>query len=296
MNEAANASNNIKNELLSLLRQQSFSPRRSLGQNFLIDRAVFDRIIEQLNPGKRDALVEIGMGPGLLSRELAERAGFYLGCEIDQRFAAMHAEIFSDLDLNARLLYEDALQIDFEPYCEQFAEYERLLIFSNLPYYITTDLILKMVCSFPRAEQMLFMLEKAALQRVLAQPASKPYGPLAIITSLWGKWEEIMTVPAQSFEPAPHTTSSLYALISKPESIYTDTAASSDFQKFTKDVLGNRRKTLANALMYTKIQGEQNSLCLSEFLNEEKLAANVRAESLTAKQFVRLYSRLISAN
>ncbi|HHU04595.1 MAG TPA: ribosomal RNA small subunit methyltransferase A [Fastidiosipila sp.] len=297
MKEKAKANSNIKSELLSLLRQQSFSPRRSLGQNFLVDRAVFDRIIEQLNPDKKDALVEIGMGPGLLSRELAEKAGFYLGCEIDQRFASMHAEIFSDLDLNAQFLYEDALEIDFESYSEQFAEYERLLVFSNLPYYITTDLILKMVCSFPQAEQMLFMLEKAALKRVLAQPSTKPYGPLSIITSLWGKWEEVMTVPAQSFEPAPHTTSSLYALISKPESEYTDAAASCDFQEFTKDVLGNRRKTLANALMYTKIQGEQqNSLSLSEFLNEEKLAANVRAESLTAKQFVRLYSRLVNAN
>ena len=129
----------------------------------------------------------------------------------------------------------------------------------------------------------------------MAQPSTKPYGPLSIITS-WGKWEEVMTVPAQALSLL--LTRPLVCMHDlKPESEYTDAAASCDFQEFTKDVLGNRRKTLANALMYTKIQGEQqNSLSLSEFLNEEKLAANVRAESLTAKQFVRLYSRLVNAN
>ena len=271
------------------MRQQLFSPRDSLGQNFLIDRKVFDRILDQLSLDKNDALVEIGMGPGLLSRELARKTGMYLGCEIDQRFQAFHLELFAGLDVNAFFIYEDALKTDFSLYSEEIAAYERLLVFSNLPYYITTDLILKMLRDFPQAEQMLFMIEKAALNRLLAYPGSKAYGPLAIISSLWGEWRELMTVSGPSFDPAPRTTSSLYSLIAGEDSVYKKTASEVRFQKFTAAVLGNRRKTLANALMYTKMQEELVREKLNLFIRQENLSENVRAESLTAQQFVRLY-------
>ncbi|HZJ91092.1 MAG TPA: rRNA adenine N-6-methyltransferase family protein, partial [Oscillospiraceae bacterium] len=110
MKESHKSSNALKTELLAVMRQQLFSPRNSLGQNFLIDRRVFDRIIEQLSPGENDTLVEIGMGPGLLSRELAQRAGMYIGCEIDHRFKAFHDEVFAGFEINAYFLYEDALK------------------------------------------------------------------------------------------------------------------------------------------------------------------------------------------
>lgn len=277
------------------MRQHCFSPRHSLGQNFLIDRRVFDRIIGQLNLSEDDALVEIGMGPGLLSRELAQKAGMYLGCEIDRRFEVFHAELFSNVNLNAHFLYADALKTDFRPYAEELARYNRLLLFSNLPYYITTELILKMIRSFPQAEQMLFMVEKAALNRVLAQPATKAYGPLAIISSLWGEWKQIMTVSGHSFEPAPRTTSCLYALNADADSQFKEAASEPAFQDFTAAVLRNRRKTLANALLYTKMQEEQVIKNVLEiFLKKEKLTTGVRAESLTAQQFVRLYTTLIN--
>ncbi|MDD2426851.1 MAG: 16S rRNA (adenine(1518)-N(6)/adenine(1519)-N(6))-dimethyltransferase RsmA [Eubacteriales bacterium] len=296
MNESLEPSNTLRTELLSLMRQQSFSPRHSLGQNFLVDRKVFDRIIKQLNPDEDDALVEIGMGPGLLSLELAQRAGMYLGCEIDQRFEAFHTEIFTAYDLNARFIYADALETDFSSYTEEFEKYQRLLVFSNLPYYITSDLILKMISSFPQAEQMLFMVEKAALNRVLAQAGSKAYGPLAIISSLWGTWKALMTVSGGSFEPAPRTTSSLYSLIANPDSQYKKAASSIDFQKFTAEVLRNRRKTLGNALMYTEIKEDEIiRSALDKFLSEEKLSANIRAESLKEQQFVRLYTKLMNS-
>ena len=272
------------------MRQQLFSPRNSLGQNFLIDRRVFDRILEQLAPDKNAALVESGMGPGLLSRELAQKAGMYLGCEIDQRFKSFHAEVFAGLEVNAYFLYEDALKTDFSFYAEKIAAYENLLVFSNLPYYITTDLILKMICDFPQAGQMLFMLEKAALNRLLAVPGSKAYGPLALISSLWGEWKELMTVSGHSFDPVPRTTSALYSLIAYDDSEYKRAASASSFQTFTAALLRNRRKTLANALMYTKMQEEGIARQrLDIFLREEQLSDNVRAESLTAQQFVRLY-------
>ncbi|NLW54542.1 MAG: ribosomal RNA small subunit methyltransferase A [Clostridiaceae bacterium] len=293
MKESHKSSNALKTELLAVMRQQLFSPRNSLGQNFLIDREVFDRIIEQLSPDKNDALVEIGMGPGLLSRELALRAGMYLGCEIDNRFKAFHAEVFSGLKMNAYFLYEDALKADFGGFAEEIARYERLLVFSNLPYYITTDLILKMLCDFPQAEQMLFMIEKAALNRILARPGSKAYGPLAINSSLWGEWKELMNISGHSFNPAPRTTSSLYSLIANDESLYKQAASAPGFQNFSSAVLRNRRKTLANALMYTEMQEETVRKRLAVFLEEESLSDNVRAESLTAQQFVRLYTRVM---
>lgn len=288
------SSNSLKKELLSLMRQHLFYPRHYLGQNFLVDKKVFDCIIRQLSLGKEDAVVEIGMGPGLISRELAQRAGMYLGCEIDHRFKDFHAELFSNLDVNAHFIYEDALKIDFSLYRERLAHYDRLLIFSNLPYYITTELILKMIRSFPQAEQMLFMVEKAALNRVLARPGTKAYGPLSIVSSLWGEWEKVMTVSGHSFEPAPRTTSSLYSLMARPDSQFKKTASIPAFQEFAAAVLRNRRKTLANSLLYTEIQEDHViKKVLSSFLKSEKLKVGIRAESLTTQQFAKLYWMLV---
>ncbi len=273
----------------ALLRQFDLRPKHSLGQVFLIDDNVIERILSILDLEHGDRVVELGAGPGFITKRIAELTDEVIAVEIDRKFQPLHEELFSTLAAKPLVLYEDALKVDLHEYAQKVTG--RLIVFGNLPYYLTTDLILYAVQQLPDMDHALFMIEKDVADRLTARPGSKKYGVLSIVTGLFGQWQEESTVSRHAFTPKPNVTSSLVSLIPSDDQDNKTRAADPGFHRFLTDLFQYRRKTLANALKLT-YDHEIPPDTLAQFLTDRDLRSDIRSEQLTPCQFKDLYESL----
>ncbi len=274
---------------LALLQEFDLRPKHSLGQVFLIKDNVIERILSILDLKPGDRVVELGAGPGFITKRLAELTDDVVAVEIDSKFQPLHERLFSTLRVKPQVLYEDALKVDFGAYVHDLRG--RLIVFGNLPYYLTTDLILHAVCQMPNMAHALFMVEQDVLERLTASPGSKKYGVLAIVTGLFGHWRLERTVSRHAFIPKPHVTSALVSLIPSDDELYRMRAADPVFLRFLTDIFRYRRKTLANAIKSSYDCGIGSEV-LERFLTDRGLRRDIRAEQLTPHQFKGLFESL----
>lgn len=275
--------------LFDLLRLFDLYPNKSLGQVFLKDDRVVDAIIRILAPGPSDTLLEIGAGPGLVTQRLAGLVGRLVAIEIDEKFTDLHQMLFADLERPPLVLYQDARKIHYRDLVGP--ESGRLLVFGNLPYYLTTDLIFKALADLPDMSFALFMVEADVRHRLTASPGSKAYGSLSAASQLFGSWKLERPVTRAAFYPRPRVDSVLVSLTPGEDPGNRRIGADRSFHRFLTGLFQYRRKHLANALKGsaawpTDGTGEDR---LASFMSDQGLSTGVRAEELTPSQLARLF-------
>lgn len=249
-------------------------PRKRFGQHFLHDKAVVSRIISAFAPQADEIVVEIGPGPGVLTRELAGRVAKLVAVEIDRDLATALESEFADND-TVRIRQEDALTFD---YCALVEKEQPLRVIGNLPYNISTPLIFHLFSQSRCLRDMLFMLQKEVVDRMCAVPGNKIYGRLSVMAQWQCEVERLFTVPAGAFSPPPKVESAIVRLRPYAQNPLPLNDANR-FAQLVQAAFSQRRKTLRNSLM--------------EFLTADQIQAldidpTRRPETLSVAEFVAL--------
>ncbi|MEG6612821.1 16S rRNA (adenine(1518)-N(6)/adenine(1519)-N(6))-dimethyltransferase RsmA [Pseudoclostridium thermosuccinogenes] len=268
---------------------------KSLGQNFLTDENIVRRIVDTAEVNKDDLVVEIGPGIGSMTRELCARAGKVVAVEIDKHLMPALTDNLKDFD-NIDIINGDILKVDirkdilekyvatgaFKPGCFK--------VVANLPYYITTPIIMKLLEDEYGINLMVFMVQKEVADRMVAAPGGKDYGSLSVAVQYYSMAEKVFDVPPHCFIPQPDVYSSVVRLRvhEDPPVKVNDRAA---FFKTVKAAFGQRRKTLLNAL-YNSGYFAKDKEQIREILKSKGLDENQRGETLTIEQFADLSNAL----
>lgn len=269
-----------------IMKQHHFSVKKSLGQNFLIDVNVLTQIIDSAGIDKNSNVIEIGPGIGSLTEQLAINAKKVVAFEIDQRLEPILASTLEPYN-NIKIIFEDILKADLETIIqEEFEAGEKIHIVANLPYYITTPILLRLLHDQLPIDTMTVMMQKEVAERMAAEPNTKAYGSLTIAVQYYTDAEIVMDVPKTVFLPQPNVTSSVLHLNlkSKKDLHVTDEKL---FFSIIRASFVHRRKTILNNLgVFYK--DEFNKEELKKILNEAKIEPQRRGESLTIEEFAQL--------
>jgi 16S rRNA (adenine1518-N6/adenine1519-N6)-dimethyltransferase len=282
--DTANSSMN-RRETRAVLEQFGVQPAHGLGQNFLADDRFIVRICELAQIGPDDLVLEIGAGIGALTHELTLRAGRVVAIEIDSRLVpALRAGLPATGD--CRIIEADALKIDLPALVAGWSG--PIKVAANLPYYITTPLIEKILCELPDSGELVFMVQREAADRIIARPGSKAYSPLAILSCSHGQVSRAFDVPAAAFYPQPHVDSCVIRINSQGKLQISDWGS---FRKFLERCFTQRRKTLTNSLKATGYNKDQLA-AVQLFLASRGLPADIRAEKLDPEVFYDLFRQI----
>lgn len=259
--------------------RHGFKFSKSLGQNFLTDKNIIDKIIGAADIGEEDLVVEIGPGIGVLTAEAAQRAGKVIAVEIDRNLVPILEETLSAYP-NIEIVNEDILKTDLNRIIRDTG-YKKAKIIGNLPYYITTPIIMGLLERGVRAESIVVMMQKEVAERVRSGPGSKAYGALSVAVQYYCTAEVVASVPKEVFVPAPKVDSAVLKLNIR-EDKPVDLLDEKMFFRCVKAGFGQRRKTLSNSLQGAcGADKEEVKRCLQALGIDERR----RAETLSLKEF-----------
>ena len=279
---------NILEETNYILKKYNIRANKSLGQNFLINQTVIDEIVNGAEITKEDLVIEIGPGLGTLTKELLQRAGKVICIELDERMVKILNDRFA-LYENFEIINEDVLKVDLNKIIEK--ENKRCKIVANLPYYITTPIIMKLLESNLKIESITVMIQKEVAERLIATPGEKVSGAITYTVYYYCESEKIMEVPPESFIPEPEVISEVIKLKLRKNSP-VEVKETKKMFALIKVAFMQRRKTLLNALTNGRIiNSKQEAIEIFENL---KINQNARAEELTLEQFAKLANYLTS--
>ena len=266
---------------------------KSLGQNFLIDDNVVNEIVEGSNVNKEDLIIEIGPGLGTLTEFLLEKAQKVICIELDERMINILNDRFKLYD-NFEIINKDVLKVDLQQLIKHEKENSKIKnvkVVANLPYYITTPIIMKLLEEQLDLESITVMVQKEVGDRLIAIPGDKETGAITYTVYYYAESQKILEVPNNSFIPEPEVTSEVIKLnIRKKEPV--EVRDKKLMFKIIKNAFMQRRKTLVNALTNLKIflNKEEGIKILKEIgLNE-----NIRAEKLTLQNFADITNMICS--
>ncbi len=268
---------------IEIIKKYDFAFQKRFGQNFLIDGRVIDKIIAAANITKEDTVLEIGPGIGTMTQYLAEAAGQVIAVEIDKNLLPIYEETLADYD-NVTIINNDILKVDIHELIKGKAD--KVKVVANLPYYITTPIIMGLFENHIPAESITVMVQKEVADRMQSGPGSKDYGALSLAVQYYAKPYIVANVPPNCFMPRPKVGSAVIRLTSweKPPVMVRDEKL---MFKLIRASFNQRRKTLQN--------GINNSVDLSftkeqvvEALRSMGLSETVRGEALTLEQFAKL--------
>ena len=264
-------------EIDSLMRRYDLRFHKRFGQNFLIDDNVLNRIADAAEILPTDAVLEIGPGIGTLTRALSERAKKVTTVEIDTRLIPVLNETLSEYN-NIKLINEDFLRLDLSDL--GFSSDDSIKVAANLPYYVTTPIIMKLLESDLSAERMTFLVQKEVGERLSASPGTKAYGSLTVAARFYADCEKCFDVPASAFMPKPRVDSTVIALTKRPAAYAP--ADKKIFFTIVKAAFSNRRKTLINSLTGNTSYDRDTLLAA---LNKAGIDPGIRGERLTGEDF-----------
>ena len=259
-------------------------PLKALGQNFLVNEGVVDRIIEALSPTSEETIVEIGPGRGALTAKLIERAGRLIAVEFDHNLLAPLQAAFGGSD-NFKLIADDALQVNF---CNAIQPARHARVVANLPYNISTAILQRLIAQRTCISEMVLMLQREVVDRISAPPGSKERGYLSVFVEAYYETEKLFDVAPGSFRPVPKVWSSVMRLTPKQQSPIEDETlmwqlVSAGFAQKRKTILNNLRNAPPELLLKIKSYGGASIiLCRAE------IDLQRRAETLTLEEWVRL--------
>ncbi|MGI6325647.1 MAG: 16S rRNA (adenine(1518)-N(6)/adenine(1519)-N(6))-dimethyltransferase RsmA [Saccharofermentanales bacterium] len=275
-----------RKQTLDLIKKYNIRPTRSLGQNFLVDENVAVNIGKLAELGPDDLVIEIGAGVGGLTKHLAGPAGAVYALEIDAHVLPALRAVLHEFS-NCTIIHADALQVNLADLTANWPG--QVKVAANLPYYITTPLIKKILVELPGCAALVLMLQKEAADRILAPPKSRAYSPVSVLTACFGTAGRMLKVPADAFFPRPNIDS---VVIQVPRADRQPSIADwGDFHLFLERCFAHRRKTLVNSLKNSGLPADQ-LLNLPEALVRLTLDPDVRADHLTHEQLVALYAFL----
>ena len=282
---------NILEDTKFIINKYNIKANKSLGQNFLINEEVVNNIVDCSNITRQDLVIEIGPGLGTLTKYLLEKAGKVVCIELDTKMIKILQDRFA-LYNNLEILNDDVLKVDLHSLIKVNKEKENLKtakIVANLPYYITTPIIMKLLEEGLDLESITVMIQKEVADRIIAIPGKKNTGAITYSVYYYSEAEAILEVPKESFIPAPEVTSKVIKLNIRKEPPVKPNDKEKMF-KIIKNSFTQRRKTLLNSLVNTKII--ENKAMGIEILHNVKLKENVRPEELTLEEFSKISDNL----
>ena len=274
-------------ETIKVIQENGFTFHKKYGQNSLIDSHVIDKIISVADLDKNSRVLEIGPGIGTLTQYLAEAAGEVVAVEIDDKLIPILSKSLAEYD-NVRVIHGDILKQD----TEQIFGGKPFKIVANLPYYITTPIIMSLLESGVPAQSITVMIQKEVAERMQAAPGSKNYGALSLAVQYYAEPYLAANVPPNCFMPRPNVGSAVINL-KRLETPPVSVKDPSQMFKLIRGAFNQRRKTLANAVAnfdgvaYSREDGEKA-------LEAMGLDTRVRGEALTLEQFAALSDELTS--
>ena len=282
---------NILEETRFIMKKYNIKANKNLGQNFLINEEVVTNIVDCSNIDKQDLVIEIGPGLGTLTKYLLEKAGKVICIELDTKMLQILEDRFS-LYNNFELINNDVLKVDLKNIIKKEKEegkIKNVKIVANLPYYITTPIIMKLLEEELELESITVMIQKEVADRLIAMPGEKNTGAITYSVYYYATSEAIMEVPNSSFIPEPAVTSKVIKLNIRKEPIVTPKNKEKMF-KIIKCAFMQKRKTLLNSLTNNKIfENKQQGI---ELLKALQINENIRPEELTLEQFEKISDNL----
>ena len=268
-----------------ILKKYNISANKKLGQNFLIDDDIIQNIIDAAELKETDLVIEIGPGLGTLTSKLLEKAGKVIAIELDEKMLKVLNDRFS-LYNNFILINNDVLKVDLNKIIEENLEQlKSVKIVANLPYYITTPIIMKLLESKLKIETITVMVQKEVADRITATPGDKLSGAITYSVDYYAKAEEVVFVSKSCFMPSPEVDSAVIKLEIRKEP-KVNVLNEEMFFKVIKASFMQRRKTLINGLMNSGIIKDREKL--NAILKEANIDSNIRGEKLTIEQFAEL--------
>ncbi|MCD8834985.1 16S rRNA (adenine(1518)-N(6)/adenine(1519)-N(6))-dimethyltransferase RsmA [Staphylococcus arlettae] len=275
----------------ALLNQYGFDFKKSLGQNFLIDVNIIHKIIDASDIDEHTGIIEIGPGMGSLTEQLAKHAQKVLSFEIDQRLIPVLDDTLAPYD-NVTIINEDILKADIATYVHQhLAECDKIMVVANLPYYITTPILLNLMQQTLPIDGYVVMMQKEVGERLNAQVGTKAYGSLSIVAQYYTETSKVLTVPKSVFLPPPNVDSIVVKLM-KREAPQVQVDNENDFFKLTKAAFSQRRKTINNNYQSFFKEGKKHKALIAEWLESADIDPKRRGETLSIKEFALLYNNL----
>jgi len=277
----------------AILERHGFTFKKSFGQNFLTDTNILQKIVDTAEIDKKVNVIEIGPGIGALTEFLAENAAEVMAFEIDDRLVPILADTLRDFD-NVTVVNQDILKVDLAQYIAEFKNPDLpIKVVANLPYYITTPILMHLIESGIPFSEFVVMMQKEVADRISAQPNTKAYGSLSIAVQYYMTAKVAFIVPRTVFVPAPNVDSAILKMVRR-EQPAVEVQDEKFFFKVTKASFVHRRKTLWNNLTSYFGKSEEVKTKLERALEKADLAANVRGEALDLAAFARLSDALKS--
>lgn len=283
---------NLYNKTKFILKKYNISANKSLGQNFLINDSVVDKIVESAEITKNDLVIEIGPGLGNLTEFLLEKAGKVIAIELDQRMLEILNDRFSLYD-NFEIINEDVLKVNLNELISKNknSEIKNAKIVANLPYYITTPIIMKLLEEKLDIETITVMVQKEVADRLIAVPGEKLSGAITYSVYYYATSENVTIVENNSFIPEPEVDSEVIKL-SIRKNPPVELLDENQFFKTVKASFMQRRKTLINALVNGGIlKNKQDAKKLFDDLNMDY---NTRGESLSIEKFAEISNYIVN--
>ena len=270
-----------------LMKKYNITASKALGQNFLIDDQVIENTVNSAQINENDLVIEIGPGLGTLTDELAKKAGKVICVELDKKMVAILKERFF-LYKNVELINEDILKVDLNKLIEE-NQFEKTKIVANLPYYITTPIIMKLLETRAKVDSITVMVQKEVAERLCAKTGTREAGAITYAVEYYAKAKKLFIVPSSAFIPMPNVESEVITLEVRKEVPFEIKDEKLLFE-IIKYAFMQRRKTLINALQnLDKCDGKEN---VKKILKDLCIDERVRGEALTLQDFIRISNRV----
>lgn len=256
----------------------SFNFKKKFGQNFLQDKQIIQNIVDSINVSENDLIIEIGPGAGALTSRLKKKGSQVLCYEIDEDVRQYLDQLVDD---RLNIIYDDFLNRNITVDLEKF-DYDNLYIIGNLPYYITTPIILKLIESNLNIKEAVFMVQKEVADRFSAKPKTREYGSISVFLNYFFDIKRLFIVGKNKFYPVPNVDSAVIKLTAKAEKLPVDF---NKFNQFVKDCFQFKRKNLRNNL--SKYDKDR----INSILIENGFSLDNRAEDLPYEVFVDIVNK-----
>ena len=280
---------------LEIIKKYGFGFQKRFGQNFLIDGNVVEKIVRETGITKDDFVLEIGPGIGTMTQILCENAREVAAVEIDKNLIPILAETLAPYD-NVTVINEDILKVDVRKLAEEKNGGRPIKVVANLPYYITTPIIMGLFESHVPLESITIMVQKEVAQRMQVGPGTKDYGALSLAVQFYADAQIVLKVPASCFMPRPNVDSAVIKLV-RHEDAPVKVKDEQFMFRVIRAAFNQRRKTLANSLANSSELNGSGHACTREdvttALEAMGLPAGIRGEALTLAQFGELADRLV---
>lgn len=280
---------------LEIIKKYGFGFQKRFGQNFLIDGNVVEKIVREAGITKDDFVLEIGPGIGTMTQILCENAREVAAVEIDKNLIPILDETLAPYD-NVTVINEDILKVDVRKLAEEKNDGRPIKVVANLPYYITTPIIMGLFESHVPLESITIMVQKEVAQRMQVGPGTKDYGALSLAVQFYADAQIVLKVPASCFMPRPNVDSAVIKLV-RHEDAPVKVKDEQFMFRVIRAAFNQRRKTLANSLANSSELNGSGHACTREdvttALEAMGLPAGIRGEALTLAQFGELADRLV---